>query len=830
MIEFNNLESIKKLSYCSKISCSRINCLIEMLNAPEDLSHFLLVLINLKRSISALVDLKTLCQDIEEEFLEDRSSFLNYLLDIGKLIDVLSHSEIDQFPSSWLNWTGRQHGIINDHPEWSMLILLPSSECYSRVNYWQHVGLVVCLCTIQRKRHRESIGSEITGACRDIRMIASNKRPLELLGDIDADTTLESYHKNHLHEEEKPLKYLTGIELLVRKILIHKGKTRTGGGGGGSVHVVERHVVETDADDEEHEGPIRSVQLLESGGDSQFLSRQRSAGLHPQEAQTLRAVSFTESTASPTSGFDLRDLIRRQHSQVQHISQDNQRLPYRFSSLSKLELSKVHETVCELVAAKGCFEKRDKVELWAGILLMLMLWLGRPVEQLLHMRVYNNKHDLPSNRKNLLAFLIEEQSFALPIPSPQWRNSLKDDAKSLLDTASDSKPALVDDVIIVASSMGLGPAILKAKQKQKVRARYCELFPEDSHVIIEKSMRHIVSKINRANKMRLTPLRISRSLFDEITQCSTDWVDAYLLTGHKFTISEVASHYYSVSAAYLEELYHEATVSLRKGIKKYVCTDKYKFTYFRQLVRNEGDHGSKLNIKLPTLVLLVRHLKNVLRSSRRLPPSDESFRLVHNDLVAYISFWVLFSTGYRAVNDLVFRWREIDFDTGFLSISDKDNEDMSLARVVWLLPELREQLREYARHLDVLQFRIYHRASLHGHIEDLLSNPHPSVPLLFFISESWQMIQLTPENLRHQVPVFGLPINTGRHFLRSALRKEGVAGELVNALMGHSQHGQEPFGSYSTLTPVELFNELAPVLEKMRYEAAWTVQRGLADA
>ncbi|APX91771.1 hypothetical protein BWR19_01785 [Halomonas sp. 1513] len=329
--------------------------------------------------------------------------------------------------------------------------------------------------------------------------------------------------------------------------------------------------------------------------------------------------------------------------------------------------------------------------------------------------------------------------------------------------------------------------------------------------------------------MRLTPLRISQALFDEVVRCSSDWVDAYLLTGHQFTITEVAAHYYSVPAGYLVNLYHEAVLSLRNDIYQHLNVDERNYYNFNQLINNDGDHGSKLNIKPMLLVRLVRHLKHDLRSSSRLPLDEETWREVHNSLVAYIAFWLLFATGFRAVNDLVFRWREIDFDTGFLVISDKDDESMSQARVVWLLPELREQIRYYASHLAVLQSRVFYRESLHDQIEEVLSEPHSNVPLMFFISESWQMVKLSPENLRRQVPIFTLPINSSRHYLRSALRSEGIRAEVVNAFMGHAQQGQEPFGASSTLTPVEMFRELAPTLSKMRQEAGWTAQLGLAD-
>lgn len=824
-----SLDILEDLSGVPKV---RIEELLAILKAPDSFSQMLLVMRNLKNALNAVGEIKYLYGDLCAGSTENgEGGLFRYLVEINQIVSALDACKPGQCPDVWLEQSGRRHGIINDHPEWAMLILTSDAKCFDSEAYWQHVGVVVACSAIQRQRHKKRIGSEITAACRDIRSIASGKKSLELLSEMCGDTTLESYRRDHLLEGKEVCEPLPGIELLVRKVLSQKGKTRDGGGGGGgqTSRIIERHVVNADSDDDEHEGPECSTHLSESVGDGKTQNRQRTAGLHPRETQTLRAVAITESKISPTSGFDPRDAIRRQKQQIKHISQANQRLPYRYSYLSQAELAWVTKETFQLIYGHGSFEQRDDVDTYAGVLLMLMTWLGRPVQQLLGMRVYATRHDLPKQRKDILAFLTDENAFVLPIPSPQWRNSLQDDAKKLLYVAGESSPSLVDEVIIVASPVRIKQAIAQLFLTRKSRTRYREMFPEYRRRDIEKAMQAAVSKMNRIRRMRLTPLRISQVLFDEISRYSQDWVDAYLITGHRFTIAEVAAHYYSVSSGYLEGLYYKSVVSVRDGLYRYLDVDEKDFYSFNQEIKNEGDHGSKLNVKLALLTRLVQHLKNELRASRRLPPEEESWRQVHNHFVAYIAFWVLFATGYRAVNDLVFRWREIDFTTGFLAISDKDDEAMSQSRVVWLLPELREQLRQYAGHLEVLQSRLYQRAALYEHIEAVLSDPMSDVPLMFFISDSWQLVQLTPENLRHQVPVFTLPINTSRHYLRTALRHEGVPGELVNAFMGHAQQGQEPFGAFSTLTPVELFGKLAPVLDTLRKQAGWAVQKGLAN-
>lgn len=450
----------KHIGELSGASATRVEELLIMLNAPDSLSQLNSVMKNLKRALDSVTKIRSLYSDLRGNDEEGEGLFF-YLREIDQIISALDTCNYGQCPDAWLDQSGRQHGIINDHPEWAMLILASGAKCFNNKAYWQHAGVVVACSAIQRQRHKKRIGSEITAACRDIRSIASGRKSLELLAEVSNDATLDSYHTTHLLESGEICKSLSGIELLVRKVLSQKGKTRDGGGGGHLSRIIERHVVTTDRDDEEHEGPDYSTQLLESVGDEQAQNRQRTAGLHPRETQTLRAMTITESETSPTSGFDPRDAIRRQKQQIRHISQTNQRLPFRYSDLSRIELARIAREAFLLIYGQGDVEQHDDTDISAGVLLMLMMWLGRPVEQLLGMRVYATKSDLPKQRKDVLAFLKDEDAFVLPVPSPRWRNSLHDNAQKLLQKAGEGSSSLVDDVIIVASPVKIKKAILK---------------------------------------------------------------------------------------------------------------------------------------------------------------------------------------------------------------------------------------------------------------------------------------------------------------------------------------------------------------------------------
>ncbi|MDH5766975.1 MAG: hypothetical protein OEZ38_13265, partial [Gammaproteobacteria bacterium] len=68
-----------------------------------------------------------------------------------------------------------------------------------------------------------------------------------------------------------------------------------------------------------------------------------------------------------------------------------------------------------------------------------------------------------------------------------------------------------------------------------------------------------------------------------------------------------------------------------------------------------------------------------------------------------------------------------------------------------------------------------------------------------------------------------LPLNFNRHYLRTRLREEGVAGEVIDAFMGHWELGQEPFGRYSSLSPIEYRSEIKNPLERILADDQWQV-------
>jgi integrase len=810
--------SAKLLCKRSGVSEDEITQLLTRLNAPYDCTRLMLVLTNMDLAFRSITSLRTIRENLAECLLFSSTSTAQAVLQALNR-DTSNH------PAPWTDDSTKQRGIINQHPEWAMLIMGAQHPRFNDVTFRQHQALVLLCCVIQRQRHHD-LGSEITGACRNIRgFAAKSQMPLPWL---PKNISIYEYHQLLCDDAGNAQPGFEGIELLVRKVKSNIGKTRSSNNAQ-QVASVHKEVVRFENDSPDTPGPESEVRLFQSSIPDTEQMTARTAGLHPGEFQRLSAVSLDYSDQSPTSGFDLRDHFRRQRAQTLHLSLANQRLPFRYSHLSSIELAHAAQGAFDLFNARGIFLNRSELDKNASLLLMLLIWLGRPVGQILDLRIYKNQSCLPKNKKDLLAYLIDEKSFVLPIKSPEWRNNLKDQAQQLLYRAGETTPAHIHDVIFVACPVRMTEQLNEIRHSANAtgRAKYTTLFPPRSHAAIQESLSTSLSRLNREYNLRLTPLRISQALFDEVTSISTDWTDASLLTGHTYTTSEVTAHYYSVTGEYLQSLFHQAVTSLRNRLYSYLGVNQQNFFQFEQTVENIGDHGSKLNVKPKLLKLLVQHLKATLRTSKRQVEGPERWRKTHNALVSYLSFWILFSTGFRAVNDLVFRLREIDWQTGHLIISDKDSDAVSSARIVWLPPRLQAQFKNYLLHLEALQILALHSPTVGEHIEEILSTPRPDAALLFFISEQWHITQLSPENLRAEVPEFTLPINLGRHYLRTHLRKLGCQAEYVNAFLGHWQHGQDPFGEFSTLSPAALLKAMRPYFDQLQSEAGWTVQKGL---
>ncbi len=269
---------------------------------------------------------------------------------------------------------------------------------------------------------------------------------------------------------------------------------------------------------------------------------------------------------------------------------------------------------------------------------------------------------------------------------------------------------------------------------------------------------------------------------------------------------------------------------------------QYSFDGISEPAENGVHVGSVLTPRVSAVKKLSAGLKKRLTDiSRRLPVAKRTINY-HNNYTAYTVFLMLYSTGYRSVNDPFPDPRLLDAQTGFMAISDKDNEDAYNTRLVWVPDICRKQVGYYKDHIKGLRNRL---AQLDDILfEDLTQQlakwnrvPPPikkrgrlqrddSIPFFFFINHQGGWDKISPKVLQNNYQQLHMQarLNGNRHILRSELVKRGCSSVIIDAFMGHWCRGCEPWGRYSTLSPKTISKQIDQYLTPLLKELGWTTR------
>lgn len=355
---------------------------------------------------------------------------------------------------------------------------------------------------------------------------------------------------------------------------------------------------------------------------------------------------------------------------------------------------------------------------------------------------------------------------------------------------------------------------------------------------LEDQVQDFVSKQNKKNNSRLTKARISSYLFHLLSDRTGDVGDAALITGNIPTSGQSTSlYYYAPKSGVLAKKYTELCNELIGVINPQLRSRIERLEPLGNINITSGNRvGSHISPLMSTIKLMVEDLKNMLDCRIR-DRADPTFLIeLHNAYTAYSVMLFGFTTGYRAVNDPFYSVLDVDWESQFITISDKDNDDNYNTRIVWLPDITISQLRYYEEHRKqlieemvflnpVLASKLKRKESLSWKAQ--LNNEH-GVPFFFFLNERYKAIKVGPISLKKNVKwSYELPQNTNRHFLRTKLREYGVNGEVVDIFMGHWETGQEPHNLFSTLSPQDYTSILEKPLSKILQDTGWIKIRGL---
>lgn len=176
----------------------------------------------------------------------------------------------------------------------------------------------------------------------------------------------------------------------------------------------------------------------------------------------------------------------------------------------------------------------------------------------------------------------------------------------------------------------------------------------------------------------------------------------------------------------------------------------------------------------------------------------------------------------EALFELTFDDVWIDGEIGAALFRDKVHDVAHDPRLVALPKTLCRQLRAYLEHLQGLavQFPQYR-----SHVAKVLKG---QAPMLFAWSEEGLPKPIKLSQWRRALPPAWqtLPLNWGRHWLRTRAIEEGLRPELVTIQLGHLEAAGYPFSGASPAEPEAFIAEVAPVWERLAREQGWQVVHG----
>ena len=155
--------------------------------------------------------------------------------------------------------------------------------------------------------------------------------------------------------------------------------------------------------------------------------------------------------------------------------------------------------------------------------------------------------------------------------------------------------------------------------------------------------------------------------------------------------------------------------------------------------------------------------------------------------------------------------RQIDPNTSFTILSDKDDDAEHKTRLCWIPPKLMNQMQMYADHVQCL-------TSDSPQCRDW---PDPC----FFLSKDGSPMSVQPKALGERMGDYlALPPNAHRKFMRLELLKSGCPMEVVNAWLGHAFNGEEPWVPHSSFSFMEYQESLETHLVPLLDELGWSEQ------
>ncbi|MBK8525446.1 MAG: hypothetical protein IPL58_16300 [Betaproteobacteria bacterium] len=359
---------------------------------------------------------------------------------------------------------------------------------------------------------------------------------------------------------------------------------------------------------------------------------------------------------------------------------------------------------------------------------------------------------------------------------------------------------------------------------------------------IEKSFEKLLAQINQHNnfKPEISPSRLQGVVAEQMSRMApADHVVSIYFRGQPPNQHNPAV-YSVIPVSRLQLLYEEACT--RVGRRAGVSLSQVTQSGFPDFTEASDLNVGSLHVPQASAVsATVKHIVKELRALSASPGAP--LARLHNTYTAYVTLFLLATSGIRAVSSPLPAIFDLDPHTGICFVSDKDNPRYGNAHLAWLHPVLVEQIGLYRQHVTRLRQSLalinpssLDRLDASVEAKQLSSHLSPkrdldqeqlaiSSPLLFFLShQGADLLDVSPSLLASYLgPEWSLRVGALRHFVRSHLLQYNRSGELINALLGHGERGESAWGKFSTLPPLiwrkQIEEAINPCLKKLGFAA-----------
>jgi integrase len=341
--------------------------------------------------------------------------------------------------------------------------------------------------------------------------------------------------------------------------------------------------------------------------------------------------------------------------------------------------------------------------------------------------------------------------------------------------------------------------------------------PQADVLDIEACLREAARHVSRTLGSKFTPGQLRASLSAHVFEQTRDTAITQLIAADSLSASKAPLSYYAPRVRDIGAAYW--------NIQRSLLGEEFPMP---ALADRDSRVGAKLLVRQSSATRMAGAASAALNFGvERLATSGRG-REVHMAIVNHLGTMCLGALTHRPGEALLALTRDaiwIDGDMGGALFRDKIHDTAHDPRLVVLPPTVCKQIQMYLDHLQGLAERY---PKFKKHVAKVLRG---QAPLLFGWSEDDTPVTLTYTEWKSGLPECWsvLPLNWGRHWMRTRAIEEGIRPELVNMQLGHLEAVGYPFSGASPTEPEAFVSELAPAWERLVRLQGWKVVRGFTS-